>query len=404
MLISKNKLKIKNKLIIVRTYINIMEDLVFLIFCFLSIIHIDVQDKDKFFNDYMDIKYTNPLRGIFVWIIGFYHYKVLYRKNKYIHEIITSALAQNLTSIFFFYSGYGIFESLKKNGKKYIKTLPKKIIILYIKTQIIIFIYFIVDLYLREKVPLKTYLLSLIFLENIQNSKGFPFTILCFYFYSFISFIFIKNKKFYLLGIISVTILCSIHFYLVYNFLFPKEIYNVNNTFCFVLGFYYSLLRKFIDKFILKNDAIYYLVLFILMILYYKFYLYGLDSLLTVFLFPIFTLIIILASMKVRFNNGFLLFFNSHSYSFYQFQNLVIRFFEKNKYFKHNEFIGLFFIYMIIILLSIYFDKYSLLIDNLFKYKHNISDNKISSSYETLVNKLDLSESNYKLDNFKNNN
>ena len=50
-----------------------MEDLVFLIFCFLSIIHIDVQDKDKFFNDYMDIKYTNPLRGIFVWIIGFYH-------------------------------------------------------------------------------------------------------------------------------------------------------------------------------------------------------------------------------------------------------------------------------------------------------------------------------------------
>ena len=108
--------------------------------------------------------------------------------------------------------------------------------------------------------------------------------------------------------------------------------------------------------------------------------------------------------MKVRFNNGFLLFFNSHSYSFDQFQNLVIRFFEKNKYFKHNEFIGLFFIYMIIILLSIYFDKYSLLIDNLFKYKHNISDNKISSSYETLVNKLDLSESNYKLDNFKNNN
>ena len=379
-----------------------MEDLVFLIFCLLSIIHIHLQCKDKFFNDYMDIKYTNPLRGIFVWIIFFHHYRVLNKKNNFLHEKITSELSQKLASIFFFYSGYGIFESLKKKEKKYIKTLPKKIIILYIKTQIIIFIYLMVDLYLKEKVTLKKYLFSLIFKESVKNSKWFPFTIICFYFYSFISFIFITDKKFYLLGIIFVTILCSIHFYVVYNYFYPKEIYNVNNTFCFAFGFYYSLLRKFTDKFIMKNDYIYFGLLFILTILFYNFYLYGVNSLLTLASFPIFALIIILTSMKVRFNNGFLLFFNDHSYSFYQFQHLVIRFCEKKKYFENNEFIGLFIIFMAIMVFSVYFDRYSLFIDYLFKYKLKDSDYNNNLSEEISVDNIDSSRPNFSKENLIN--
>jgi fucose 4-O-acetylase-like acetyltransferase len=236
-----------------------MEDLIFLILCLLSIINLRLKGFNNFFVDYMELKNTNNIKGVFVWMIILSHYSRYYEtKNKYIYRIILNCIGQKMVSLFLFYSGFGIYESIKSKGIQYIKTLPKKIIILFIKTQIIILIFYFNNLLLGIKTELKEYFLSIIFKSSIGNSNWFAFTILCFYFYSFIFFIFIKEKKIFFIGILFITIINYFHIYFVYNYFYPKKRHTVDNTLCFIIGLYYSLLKKYFEKIIMKNDIFYF--------------------------------------------------------------------------------------------------------------------------------------------------
>ena len=166
-----------------------MENLIFFILFLLSIININVKGNKNFYYDYMEIKNTNSIKGIFVWMIILSHYKSYYRtKNKYLYRIILKCFGQKMVSLFLFYSGFGIFESIKKKGNKYLKSLISKAQILFIKSQIILIFFLLNNLFLGIKMTLKNYFLSIIFKKNIGNSNWFAFTIICFYIYSYISF------------------------------------------------------------------------------------------------------------------------------------------------------------------------------------------------------------------------
>ena len=75
-----------------------------------------------------------------------------------------------MVSIFLFYSGFGIFESIKNKGISYVKTLLKKAVILFIKFQLSLLIFLLNNLFLGIKLPLKQYLLAIIFKCGIGNS------------------------------------------------------------------------------------------------------------------------------------------------------------------------------------------------------------------------------------------
>ena len=81
----------------------------------------------------------------------------------------------------------------------------------------------------------------------------------------------------------------------------------------------------------------------------------------------IFCLIIIFISIKIRFNNKFLTLLNSHSYSIYLIQRIIMRYIYFTKSFESNEIIRFFFEFIAVILFSIIFDKYSFFIDQYFK-------------------------------------
>ena len=80
----------------------------------------------------------------------------------------------------FFYSGYGIFESIKKKGILYVKFLPKKATILFIKFQLILLIFLVNNALLGFNINIKKYCLSIIFISSIGNSNWFAFTIIFF--------------------------------------------------------------------------------------------------------------------------------------------------------------------------------------------------------------------------------
>jgi len=272
---------------------------------------------------------------------------------------------------FLFYSGFGIYESINYKGTNYVKSLPKKGIILFIKSQIIILIFLIINLFIGIKTSLTNYLLSIIFKSSLGNSNWFAFSIILFYFYSFLSFIFIKNRKYYFFGIFFICLFCFLHNYLVYNYYYPNIRHTVDNTLTFIIGFYYSLLKIYLEKIIMKNDVFYYGSLSFSIILYYKYYIYRLKTIWIVSITnSIFSLITVLVSMKVRFHNEFLTLLNSHSYSIYLLQRIVMRFISIKKYFKNNEFIRFFFELSMILFISIAFDNSTYFIDKIFNRKN----------------------------------
>lgn len=62
-----------------------MENLIFFILFLLSIININVEGNNNFYYDYMELKNTNSIKGIFVWMIILSHYKSYYKQKKNIY-------------------------------------------------------------------------------------------------------------------------------------------------------------------------------------------------------------------------------------------------------------------------------------------------------------------------------
>jgi peptidoglycan/LPS O-acetylase OafA/YrhL len=257
---------------------------------------------------------------------------------------------------------------------KYISTLPKKGNILFIKFQLILIIFLTNNIICGIKINLKQYLLSMIFKSCIGNSNWFAFTIICLYYFSFFSFILIKNKNYIFIGIIINSIICFFFTILVYKFYYIKKKYAVDNIFCFVIGLYYSLLKKYLNDFFMNNDIIFLGSLLIFIII---FYLINKINLLFISIQNcLFCIIIALITMKVRFKNEFLKFLNNHSYSIYLLQRVVMIFVYNNNLFINSFFIRFFFIFTTTLFLSSIFDKYTFFINKFFLKVANNNNKK----------------------------
>ena len=214
--------------------------------------------------------------------------------------------------------------------------MKNKYVILFLKSQIIILFYLITDIFiLKKNITLNQYLFSIIFKKAIGNSNWFAFTIIVFYIYSYLSFGISKNNN---VGIFINTIICIIHIIFVYNYFYPKKILPIETTLCFISGFYFSLFRKHFDKIKLNSDIFYFSITSFTICIYYKcYYIYN------IFYRSIrnlsFALLIILMSMKIRLKNDFLKFLNSHSFSIYLLQRLVMMIVYNKHLFLNNNFI-----------------------------------------------------------------
>ena len=351
-----------------------MVDLFFTIFWFLTVFGVKIKGIDNFFFDYMELEDTNCIKGIFVWLIIFCH-KISYgNQKKYLYYKIAYNLGQKVVSIFFFYSSFGICESIKKKGFDYTKTLKNKAIIIFLKSQIIILMFLITNIFiLKNKVTLQTYILSIIFKSSLGNSNWFAFTIIILYFYSYFSFGLAKNNIF--LGIIIISLLCFLHTKIVYFYYYPKKIYAVDTILCFVIGFYFSYMKIYLDKIIMKNDIFYFGILSATILSFYK------SSKINTLFFKnirnaLFALLVVFISMKIKLKNDFLKYLNVHSYSIYLLQRLVFLIIYKMRIFINSGFIQIFFEFSSIFCIASLFDKYAVYLNKIFSKKKFIPKTK----------------------------
>ena len=306
-----------------------------LIFLFLLIIV--TARPTKFNENYLDKRYTDIIKGIFlifVFISHFIAYNVTLQNNwvdsygvKFIKQ-----LGQLMVTLFLFYSGYGVMESVKKKGEDYIKSFPKKrILTTLINFDIAVIIYMFVSKYFQtHQFSIKYLLSSLIGWDTFGNSNWYIFAILCLYLISYLSVKSFKNRKQRAISILIGTTLFTVIMQ------FYKDGYFYNTAYCFAFGAIFSLYKEEIEKWLNGKELLLAIYILILFLISYKLKKYlGWYYIYTV----AFTTLIVLITRKISIKNFILEWVGKNLFPLYIFQRIPMMLLIDKGYFNNNTYI-----------------------------------------------------------------
>lgn len=285
---------------------------------------------------YLDKNYTNIIKGFFLLFVFMSHltqYKLPFSNEWYdtIGLKFNAKLGQLMVTMFLFYSGYGIMESIKRKGNEYINNLPKKRILatwLHFASAVLIFavIYFY-----EHKFSAKKLILSLAGWDSVGNSNWYIFCIIILYFITYLSAKAFKNdnKKMLIsifIGTLLYTLIMSLY----------KETYWYNTAFCFVFGTIYSVYKEKIEQFLEGKELILIVYSIVGFIIAYNlkknicwYYIYSI----------LFVSIILLMTRKLNMKNIVLEWIGKNLFPLYIFQRLPMMLLNKVQYMHNNPYI-----------------------------------------------------------------
>ena len=228
----------------------------------LSLIGIKLQKCNSKENKYLTKDSSNAIRGIFIVLIftstfigtmssinAFDGPMVYFVKN----------YEQLLYVPFFFFSGFGIFETFKNNGREYARKIPLQQILRHFIAYFISWILFAMTaLALHSQYSIQDYLLSIIGISDIGNpTNWFVFVMIFLYFFSYLSFR-IADKK----TAVIINIVLTIFLFFMYRTFAPAGSRYLWNTMpAYIFGMLYSYLKERIEPILFKYKINRYIVL-----------------------------------------------------------------------------------------------------------------------------------------------
>lgn len=284
-------------------------------------------NKRDFYHDYMDIKQTNSIKGIFIVLVFIRHVlQYVYDSgcsfsnygDHYV-EMLDGMLKQLLVAYFLFCSGFGVMESIKKKGSNYVGTIPRKrIAVTLINFDIAVLLFFVADSLIETPISISQFLQSLICWESIGNSNWYIFAILYCYAASYISFSAFNNsingtsKSAYLLFALCIIYLAVMQYY--------KPSYWYNTIFCYPAGLFFSNYRQHIKTTPISKYFFGLTLLFVFFIITYMYNdSYGIAHNICSI---VFCLIIVFCNMKIKVENRILFWLGSNLFPLYIYQRL----------------------------------------------------------------------------------
>ena len=242
-----------------------------------------------------------------------------------------------IVAIFLFYSGFGIYESFKKRGKDYFRSFPyRRLFKVWIHFAFAVSFFLIYSIAADINYPTRRILLSFTGWDDISNSNWFMFVSFLMYILAYIVFIIFHDAS-KTNGLILFTILS---FAAIAVLFFFKPPYWYNTILCFTAGMWFSRYKTEIEDFFFKKGK-YTLILFSL--LFALIVCITLSTLFNIFVFVlifipiaiIFSLLIVMLTMKFKISNKALSFLGKHVFSIYMLQRLPLTILEgsiRNRY------------------------------------------------------------------------
>lgn len=187
---------------------------------------------------------TQAVKGIFAVTVFFSHFCAYATFNNWFDKPLLwycHWLGQLMVVPFLFYSGYGIFESVKEKGAVYLHSFPRKRILktlLHFDMAVVLFVVF--DAFFAPaKLSLHKALASLVAWDSVGNSNWFVFAILCSYFFCWTGLVFFKGDRFR--ALLATTALCVCYIAVVSR---AKEHWWWDTILAFPLGCAVSLWKE----------------------------------------------------------------------------------------------------------------------------------------------------------------
>lgn len=338
--------------------------LIFLLLLLLLIFHgIQFASENSFAKDYMDKDRTNAIKGIFVILIVFSHYSQYVDLSGVLDEpylVFQDHLHQMVVAMFWFYSGYGIMESISRKGFSYVKSImTKRFPMVLINFDIAVILFLITDFFLGRKYDLVDILLSFVGWSSVGNSNWYIFVTLVLYILVFLSFYGIKylgGGKGKWTGAVMLVLLSLAFVFIMMILERPTRFYNT--TILFSFGVWFSLLRKKIEMVVMKNDFVYMGIgaafLFMYFVAYRNRWNYGIEGY-TIWAL-LFTSLVVLITMKITFFNGVLVWFGNHVFSVYILQRIPMMVLQKAGVAESNKYFFLVLVIVSTILSAMIFD------------------------------------------------
>lgn len=310
-----------------------------------------LEKKEK--ADFLPHNQTITINGIFVMLIFLSHSKqyfelqetlfdTLYRSSKIVHS-------QLIVTTFLAFSGYGIMKSYITKGKGYLDNfLLKRVILLLIKTDIIVLVYYFVNLFLGTRYPFWRLISSLLTWTSVGNSNWYITAILYMYSVSFISFLLFKNPK----AAAWLNILWAGAYFFLNRYLQRPE-YCYNTIGCFSLGMIIAVYEPYIVNILRKSSLIvkmYYITLLIFAFLFMDKWIDH-ASVMNVYS-CVFVMIIIVLMDIVTINSKVLMYLGENAFYFYMLQRIPMIVMKKYNFFENDKYLFVIMAWIITILLA----------------------------------------------------
>ena len=233
----------------------------------ISLFGVRLQKCNSQENTYLSKDSSNAIRGIFIVLIfcatfmtGHFTSDAPNMFDRPMDSFFSN-FEQLLYVPFFFYSGFGIFETYKNLGKQYARRIPLQQILRHFISYFIAWVLFaITALALHSQYSIQDYLLSIIGISDIGNpTNWFVFVMIFLYFFSFISFRIADQKTAVIIHIVLVTFL----YFMFRSFAEPGSPYLWNSMPAYVFGVIFSHLKERIEPLLFKRKITRYIVFFV---------------------------------------------------------------------------------------------------------------------------------------------
>ena len=335
---------------------------------------------NNFNKEYLSKKNTTIVNGFFLILVFFSHFKqyisLTSSMNIYFYKCL-SLVGQLMVVPFLFFSGFGLYESKKKNNNYINDFLKKRFIPVFINFSIAVFLFLILNIIMGNRFDFLNIILSFIGWDNIGNSNWYMFDIFVLYIIFYLSFKFIKNDKY---SIISIIVL-SVCFIIVLSFF--KEDYWYNTVIAFDIGICFSAIKNKVDYFIMNNNKRYLIFLFTSLVLFCGTYFINRIIDVPIFLNIVsvfFSLVLTLILMKYELKSKFYEYCGSLLFWIYIIQRIPMIYF-KNRI--TNIYIYFFVCFFITLFLSFILNK---AIKSIMSKKKKIKNTIYKFSYELFYN------------------
>ncbi|MBQ6814968.1 MAG: acyltransferase family protein [Lachnospiraceae bacterium] len=305
-------------------------------------------------SQYMSRDNTAAIKGIFIIIVFMSHirsYCIFDGTADYYVIKIIDYLGQLMVAMFLFYSGFGVYESIKKKGIDYVKAIPKnRILKTFLNFVYAIILFIIMNLVLGIEHGLKEIVLAPTGWTSIGNSNWYMFAIFTLYIITYVSFITFKTDRlfaFLLFGLLSVAYVTLICKY--------QGMWWCDTYLCYLAGMIYSAHKEKIDGFFVKSRNLGYIITLVATLALYfivapvrytGIYIYN-------FVAIIFCLCIIILSMRFTIRSKILIWCGQNLFWLYILQRIPMIILKHIGFSQNNEYIFVISCVILTIILSL---------------------------------------------------